>query len=378
MLAINLCLITGVNLSAENYMYEENNWLHSDAGNNWFHPGEENNWNHSDNSCCNNLNVQLCNPCYTWGLEGSALYLQPSGSNLHYVAEAEPLPVPSPNWIIKDVHPDYHFGFELGASAINHDRNSITKLNYVHFYSKDTSSFVAGTNDMVGPFFEIGPDASAFSNAKGEVSFHHDALNLDYGICVAFGDYVHTNFFGGLGAVRLKQNFKSTYSSSNGSVSRSIDVPSSFYGIGPQLGFDVSYEIWDCLQLTGKSTATLFVGNFKNHTSYKTNSPALATLGITPPNSQSTSVNHRTGVVPAYEGKLGLSYDFKICDFLFNIAAGYEVLIYLDAIQSIDMGSEVDTPPVVPSVVGVFARTFQRNTSNFALAGPYLRLNVDF
>jgi hypothetical protein len=149
-------------------------------------------------------------------------------------------------------------------------------------------------------------------------------------------------------------------------------------GIGPQVGVNFLYNLCRGLQLTGEGTASLLVGNLKNHTCYQSVSPALAEVGITPPNVQSTHVRNRTQVVPAFEGRLGIAYSFAFCHCSVDLDAGYRIWIYLNAIQSVDIGSEVVTPPVVPDTVGVFARTFQRTLSNFALAGPYLTLNIGF
>lgn len=231
---------------------------------------------------------------------------------------------------------------------------------------------------MVGPFFEIGPDASAFNRAKGHVAFHYDAVNLDYGICANFGDYLHTNFFVGVAGVGIKQHLTSEYANEDGTIARKIKSPSSFIGAGPELGVDFVYDICGGFQFIGGGSAGLLVGELKNHTKYETISPDLPPLGITPPNTQTTSVNHRTHVVPAFEADLGLAYSFDMCNFSFNLSAGYEVRMYVNAIQSVDMGSEVDTPPIVPAITGVYARTFQRTQSNFALSGPYIRLNIGF
>lgn len=304
--------------------------------------------------------------------------MQPSGSNLHYVAEAIPIPVPSPNWRISDIHPDYHVGFDVSLSATNQSRLTTLTLDYAHFYSRDHASKNVPSNDMVGPFFEIGPDASAYKRAKGRATFQYDSLNLDYGVNFCFGNYFRTTFFAGIEGVRIKQHVSAIYSNTSGSISRQITTPSTFFGAGPQLGVDFSYDICSGLQLTGEGIASLLVGNLKNHTTYKSTSPALALLGITPPNTQTTQVRDQTQVVPAFQCRLGLDYAFCFNCCKVDIDVGYEVRCYLNAIQSVDMGSEVVTPPVVPDTVGVFARTFQRNVSNFALAGPYVRLNVAF
>lgn len=317
-----------------------------------------------------------CDPL-PFEIEGTLLYLQPSAANLHYVAEAFPLPLPSPNWQTNDIRPDYHFAFDVGAS-VHTPGSTKASLNYTNFRSKDSATTIAGTNDMVGPFFEIGPDAALYTRAKGRVSFEFDALDVEYGIDVNFGENLHTNFFAGVAGARIKQGLVSWYSNQDGSVSRKIKMPSSFTGAGPEFGVDFSYAFCDGFRLTGGALAALLVGNLKNHTKYDSVSPALIPLGITPPNKQSTHVHNHTGVVPAFEGKLGLAYCFDICNFLVNLDAGYEVRLYANALQSTDIGSEVNTPPVLPDTIGVYARTFQRHTSNFALAGPYFKLNICF
>jgi hypothetical protein len=45
---------------------------------------------------------------------------------------------------------------------------------------------------------------------------------------------------------------------------------------------------------------------------------------------------------------------------------------------SVDISSQVITPPVIPNTVGVFARTFKRTLSNFGLAGPYVSIGAIF
>ncbi len=323
--------------------------------------------------------VSLGCPSYTFDGQFTALYLQPMSSNLNYAAEAFPLPLPSPNWEIFDIKPDYHFGFDVGASVVCHERNSSVILNWEHFYSKDTASYVVATNDMVGPFFEIGPDAALYTETKGHATFHFDGVNLDYGVFVNFGECLKTNLYAGVNGVHIKQTMFSEYSNADKTVVRSIEVPSSFIGAGPQVGLDFAYLIMDDFTFTGATKASLLVGTQKNHTTYQALSPALSLLDITPPNTQHISVHKRTQLVPAFEGRLGLAYAYTFCnDFTVSLEAGYQAQVYFNALQSVDMGSEVNTPPVAPDTIGVFARTFHRTISNFALAGPYLALNVGF
>ena len=99
--------------------------------------------------CCSALsanNYEVCESSppvccgMTYEIEAGALFFKPSGSNTHYVAEAEPLPLPSPNWIINDVKPDYSVGFDVGVNTYSQDRGLRGRLNYAHFCSNDSNS----------------------------------------------------------------------------------------------------------------------------------------------------------------------------------------------------------------------------------------------
>lgn len=323
--------------------------------------------------------VFLSSPDYSFAAEFTALILQPSSSRLYYAAEAFPLPVPSPNWEIYELHPDYRFGFDVGINGVFHSTNTNLMLNWEHFHSTTSSSVTVPGEDMLGPFFTIGPDASPYNIASGKVSFHFEEVSLDYGMFVSFGDRVQTNLFAGVSYAYIKQSLTSNYSSSDGTDTRSISTPSSFSGAGPQAGLSFTYRFIDGFHLVGDAAASLLVGSMKNHTTFKSVSPLLDGLDITPSNTQTTQIAKRTQVVPGFEGKLGLGYTYNFCKhYMFTLEAGYEAQIYLNAIQSTDMGSEVPLNTVEPTTVGVFARTFQRNLSNFALAGPYVTVNLGF
>jgi hypothetical protein len=323
--------------------------------------------------------VFLSHPCHTFELFGSALLLQPTGNHLHYAAEAVPLPAPSPDWKIHQINTDYHFGFDVGLRGIFHSTNSDLTLNWEHFHSTDSASKRVSSTNMIGPFFEIGPDASAYKKAHGKATFHFDEVNLDYGILINFGDRLRTNLYSGVSFAYINQTLFSKFSNFEETVVRTIKVPSTFKGAGPQVGLDFAYRIVEGFHFVGEAAASLLVGRQKNHTTYKALSPALAPLGVSPPNKQKTNVHKKRQVIPGLEGKLGLSYLFTSCThYMIKLEAGYQAQIYINAIQSIDMGSEVVTPPVVPDTVGVFARTFEQTLSNFALAGPYFMLDIGF
>lgn len=335
-------------------------------------------WQYGRSDWSNNGCVWLCPPEFCWGISCRALILKPTGSSLGYAVEAFNVPIHSPSWKTYDVETDYHAGFDLGLTSFWQSRNVEFNLNWQHLHSKDSSKKLVCSDNMIGPHFEIGPDALLYKKAEGKVHFEYDEIDLDAGICVNFGDYLQTSFFAGICGTQIKQNFTSEFSNIQGNVARIINTPSKFTGVGPQVGVDLLYSLLGGLNITGQASASLLVGDMKNHASYKSLSPALEELAIPSPNLQGTHSNRRTQVVPAFSGRLGLSYTYNACGWAIDLEAGYEAKVYINAIQYTDIGSQVITPPVLPDTIGVFGRTFQHKQSNFALSGPYIKCGVRF
>lgn len=334
--------------------------------------------------------VTLDNPNYVFGANFSALIMQPYANNLDFAAEAVPFnygtdrPILSPSWVIPEISTDYHFGFDVGIEGMFHMVNTRMSLNWVRYHSPtDTGSkSVAHTNNMVGPFFEIGPDASAYKTSKGEVYFNFDQVNLDYGTFVKFGDHLEMNLGCNVSYARVYEHLFTRFTNVPGTVIRTLTVPSTFQGWGPGANFDFVYTIVKGFKFVGDARGTLFVGTFKNETAYSTTSPSIETLGDTNPNTQSTTVGNKMGIVPAFEGKLGLAYEWTWGDYCeFKLEGGYRAQVHINAIRSIDMGSEVALGAIGSigsAETGVYARSFLRTVSDFSLAGPYVAVNIGF
>lgn len=329
-------------------------------------------------------------PPYIFEMYFTALILQPFADNLDFAAQALPYQYGqvessaiSPSWEIYEMDPDFHFGFDLGVQGFFGSTASSLMLNWERYHSstdKDSKT-VPSSNYMIGPFFEIGPDASDFKKAVGKTHFHFDEINLDYGTFVNLGRRLHTNLFVGLSFGRIKQKLFAKYSNFSGSIVRTINDPSRFEGAGPQFGLDFDYEVYGGLKLVGIGRTSLFVGTFANHTKYSTVSPLLKSDGIQS-SDQSTNVHHKMGVVPGFEGRIGVGYDLPFFQrYLCHFEVGYQAQVYLNSIRSVDLASEVALNAkgsIGSQETGVYARTFKRSIGNFALAGPYLKANFSF
>jgi hypothetical protein len=131
-------------------------------------------------------------------------------------------------------------------------------------------------------------------------------------------------------------------------------------GAGPQIGIDYEYRLWNCFFLAGGSSAALLMGQLKNYTTFRSFTPTLTAIGNPQPNYQTTKVPRRAQVVPGFEQRLGLSYAKGWRCFCLTLEVGYQVQIYLNAIQSVDMTAPQVLPALAPFTpdVGVFAVGF--------------------
>ncbi len=323
---------------------------------------------------------------------GEWLFLQPNGSSIYYAAEAFPyntdiaIPEVSPNWKIFEINPSYHSGFTVGSKFLFPKNAVDLEINWERLHTSDSDSMNVtpqpfGTGNMVGPLFDIGPNSEAYKSAKGKATFHFDEVNITVGKKVCFLDDLSLHLYTGAGVVRIRQSIFSLFSSPNGQTSRSIYALSNFLGAGPEFGIDFDYKLVNSFSFIGHSSMALYMGQLKNHTTYKSRTPYLANAGIPQPNQQRTSVPNRTQVIPGFEEKLGFSYAISGKKCQFTLSAGYQFQIYLDAVQSIDMTAPQVIPSLVPSQsanVGVYAVGFERTLSNFILTGPFVSANIDF
>jgi hypothetical protein len=335
--------------------------------------------------CCPKVS-NCCNVSYE--LYGEVLFLQPNGSNLYYAVEAFPfntaiaIPEVSPNWTTFEISPDYHPAFEIGAKLFFPKSDMNLVANWERIHSQDTEfASIAISGNMMGPAFDIGPNSAFYTSAKGRALYHFDAANLVVGKTVCFVSGLNANFYAGASFTRIKQSMSSLFKGPGGLTSRLIYSPSLFTGAGPQFGVDLDYKLFGGFSFTGSSNASLYVGQQKNSTTFKSTTPALAFAGIPQPNVQTTTVPSRTQLIPGFEEKMGFAYTAGFKSWRFSLAAGYQFQIYINAVQSFDMTAPQVLPSLVPGItvdMGVYAVGFERTLSNFILSGPYVTLNLDF
>lgn len=337
--------------------------------------------------CC--IYADVCKPCgVTLGAYAQVLFAQPNASNIYYGAQAIgrdtsiSVPAASPNWVILEINPDYHLGFDVSAYAVGNNPNVTFCLDWERLYTKDTASFTASSvaGDMVGPISDIGPLAVPYKIASSCLTFDFDQVDLTigkrYSICNDFGLHI----YGGLGFVHIGQSLDSTYSNVDSTIVRKINTDTRYLGIGPELNFKYLFRFGDQMYLTGSSLFSLYIGRMKDTVEYQSFTPELSTLGIPQPNIQTTKIPHRSQVIPGFEQRVGISSAIACSCTKIIIEFGYLCQIYVNAIQSIDMTA----PQVLPesatftAQVGEFAVGFERTLSNFMVNGLYVTLGFEY
>ncbi len=303
-----------------------------------------------------------------------ALSLKPCGSNLNYAVEVYPSLAHSPHWKIHDIHPKHDFGYDIAVGLTFCDCKTHISLNWEHFRSQDNASKCVHEGKEIRPLYEISLD-NFYSSSKARVHYKYDSIHLDYGIIFDPWGCFQSELYAGVNAVRIRESRTTKFSHANNRSRSSLNVPSTFRGLGPEFGVDFSFGIWRGIQLSGDASASLLVGKHHGNTKYSYKFSRCAEEDSSTYKSPCSQKNSKTLLVPAFEGRLGFSYEFCLCGcYDINFEAGYEAKIYIDVIQS----NHVSHNSTNSDRTNRHAFTFHRSIDNFALSGPYVSLDVNF
>ncbi len=332
----------------------------------------------NDNNCNGNYysfsDIDYGRNGATFEVGVACMWLQPFASNLSYAARTTNLTDSGlPSWVIKEQNPDYSFGYDANVRAFFDCTNSWVAVNYQNFHANHETHFtVTDDNYWVAPLSNITTDFQDRKVALANVRYTFDEVNVDYGFSVDFCKRLRASLFGGITYAGIRQTLIRTFSTADGLISNQFRVPSKFTGIGPQIGIEFAYKVWNCFDLTGKTSAGLLVGRAQNHSQVRTFSPALESSD---PNIQRIYDKTRDAAIPAFEQRLGLAFNYVFCGcYDFTVEGGYQAKVYLNAFESVD----IDNFNTFSSTTTVFVESFKKTSSNFVLAGPYLNCTLAF
>ncbi|KTD08009.1 Lpg1974 family pore-forming outer membrane protein [Legionella jamestowniensis] len=233
---------------------------------------------------------------------------------------------------------DWHWGFML-EGAYHFNTGNDLNLNWYHWDNKRNDYSYTGV-------FIPGFPAALFGTTRFEPEW--DAVNLEFGQHVDFGQYKDIRFHAGVQFTHIEHEIRASGYSTiiPATLPFAFTVDSQFNGFGPRVGSDMTYNVGNGLAIYGKGAAAILVGDAKFN------------AGITIPGLVGRASNSsKTTIIPELEAKLGAKYGWVMTQGTLTIDAGWMVVNYFNANHFISAFSSTN------------------NESAFGLQGPYVGLN---
>ncbi len=280
---------------------------------------------------CSGVNVTI--PCESsaWEVGGHALYLQTSnsGGNLYGT-----LTKTNGSTSYMGVNPQYSWGFEIEGAYHFNTGNDIN----INWYEVERTA----NKTFSGSAITAGGVATGATTAKFQAQPSWNAVNIEFGQHVDFGDLKSLRFHGGVAWVRVANDL--TVTGTGTGVYNKLIANNSYNGFGPRVGADMNYGWGNGLSMYANAATALFVGPSGFNNSVSSSNATYNGLNIS---------GSSTIVVPELEAKLGGTYTYAIAQGDLILNAGWMWINYFQA----NMGAEqAQLTPV---------------SKNFALTGPY-------
>ena len=286
---------------------------------------------------CSSVNVTIPCESTSWMVGGDALYLQPLSSSQSDVMGY------NTNGAAQNFSNKYDWGFKLEV-AYNYGTGSDTNLNWYHLANTSTRS--ATTINAYDYLNENG--SMNLDNTVGTVSPKWDAVNLEFGQHVDFGENKSIRFHGGVQYVRAANAFtlNSVKIEDPTDVVYATSNPT-YNGFGPRLGADMNYDWGNGIGIYANGAGGLLAGTTKLSTSLDS---SQAGGQVTQAHVFSLS---RSMLVPELEAKLGIKYDYAMAQGDLTFDAGWMWINYFNA-QTSRLSSVFDTADADFGLQGVY------------------------
>lgn len=290
---------------------------------------------------CQNLNATIPCKSQAWSVGIEALYLKPISNNGPLssinINEIPNMSASSPNFTLsknyQEIKNDLHWGFRF-QGAYQYKTGSDINLNWSHLQEGNELRYAT-------------PNTNTFG------SYDYNAINLELGQLVQFGEDKQIRFHAGLqysdmSVTPLVDNFSHNLMNHQNLT---------FHGIGPRVGADMGYHLYQGLSLYGNFAASLLLGQAK----YNSDGLLYAYYSDTTVNvaKSGSAYASEQSLVPEIEAKVGVEYSWIMQhDQLLTLNVGYMAINYFNALHQSD--------------IFISTNTNTRANYDFGLAGPYL------
>ena len=300
-----------------------------------------------------NVTVPCAHTAWDFGVQ--ALYLEPSYSGFEYVG-ANTTTAGATTY--NTINNPWAWGFKLEGSYHFNTGNDVN-LNWYHLdrTNNTLTALPDGSSYTNNSGIAFGAGSSVSASGKSQ----WDAVNLEFGQHVDFGEFTNIRFHGGLEYARINTTVNLNGSSAehlarNGTtvlIAAGTPVAYSnnmnYNGVGPRLGSDMSYDWNNGLGVYANGAMAMLVGTNKFT---RNNTPGI---GAAAPLSFSTA-GSTTTVNPELEAKLGATYTYAMAQGDLTLDIGWMWVNYFGVQTS------------ATAMQGVVAK------SDFGVQGPFVGL----
>lgn len=336
------------------------------------------------------VNVTIPQQIGSWTIGLEALYEESNNSAFHYAASQITTTVAAITTVNRhtyatDMDPDWGGHIDIGYNFAGDGR--YVKLGYTHLTTNDSEDthrdsgsilngigFGAASSGVTPTVVTaVNPTSSTnfpngWDSAEGKVEYEYDAVDLVFGQRFDFGQKVTLDAFGGLRYASLELEDSAEYrvappagSAITVSEQAFLEMESEFHGIGPRAGMNAQVRLGSGFSIVGTFAGSLLVGEFEEHAHRRQDVITIANNN-TVTNITNDHITDETRVVPELDARIGVNYTASFTpDTAVGIELGYEVVNYFD-VNGNSQISYADTAG---------------HKNDFAMQGPYLRLQVD-
>lgn len=317
---------------------------------------------------------------FTLGLEG--LYQAPTNGNLLYATSANINTSITPTLVganidaeIHSFQPEYDWGWHLDMTYHFPGSGNDITFGWTQFRLDSWDEKNLGVDSILlspsffSPAFLASDFNHGWSSVRGTSRVEYDALDLVFGQTMTFIDKLALRPFIGVRYVDidLKDLIEDSASNPDGTA---IITPASFtaiyhsvfQGFGPRAGLDAHVQLGRYFSVKGSFAGSLLMGNLRLDTTEIFH--AIDTTILLPINAQLHSdLEKSVQTIPELDARLGLNFSYPINpDILLGIELGYDIVNYFNVKESSLLNENLGTTA---------------DGQNFAMTGPYFRLQID-
>lgn len=332
----------------------------------------------------------------------SWLYLKPMSNNHIFAYDVGGQQTYYQNWHAQALNPGNTSAFELGLQYAMQENRYNLSGDWIHLSSSTTASKHGNDTldlkniEFVAPSFEMSPPVFGIRYVDSKLNYNYDDMTFNLEKVFKPYNWLRSKIVAGINVLYIKQNITTTFSDYVGSLptpysyalppdpsySFQIQSISQFVGSGPDIGISGQLEFIPGFSIVGAAFGSLNVGTTSVQETFTATSQVLTNLGIGV-SKQAITVPNKTQVVPGFDGKLGLQYQFQSAYFSnFSLEGGYRIVTYINAISTINPqtlvqpGSFNETPEFATGTMAIVSISQQDRPFN--LNGPYVTLKINF